>query len=350
MRSKSSSSFLLKGLATLVAAGGLVSAARPASPQIDVGSAAPALFAEGTISTEDDEANGSFSADGTEYYFTKFNPYTTLPRWGVICVSRLAGGRWSEPEIVSFSGRYFDESPRVAPDGRRMYFTSSRPAPGSSAHVLRIWTVEATPAGWAEPRPLPAPVNAVGQDSNFSASATRDGTLYFASTRDGSGRTHIYRARPNGDGYAEPEKLGSAVNSQVSETDPFVSPDESLLFFVSQGDGPPTDKDRPETIKGGGVVYPRGDLYASVRRDGAWSPARHLEHGVNTFADETSPSLTPDGKLLFFSSERSPFTVPPSHRLEAAEITRMQHTTLNGHGNVYSIPVDVLGLDLEPPR
>src|SRR6516225_149119 len=74
----------------------------------------PRLFAEGTVSTEDDESNGSFSPDGTEYYFAKSNSYTTSPRWGVICVARFRDGNWSEPEVLAFSGRYRDSSPRVS--------------------------------------------------------------------------------------------------------------------------------------------------------------------------------------------------------------------------------------------
>ncbi|HEX7252271.1 MAG TPA: hypothetical protein VF376_05255 [Thermoanaerobaculia bacterium] len=328
-----------------------VSAPSSAGSPYDAGDVpVPRLFVEGTISTEDDESNGSFSPDGTEYYFAKSNPYTTSPRWQVLCVSRFQGGKWNEPEVLPFSGRYRDSAPRVSPDGSRLYFSSSRPAPGKTARVFRIWSVERTSTGWSEPQPLPPPINAGDNDWNFSASATRDGTLYFASTRDGSDHPHIYRSRFVENHYAEPEKLSPEINSEFSDSDPFVSPDESVLIFSSAGDGPPGDKDRSETVKGGGVLYPRADLYASVRRDGVWSRAVHLEHGVNTFADESAPSLSPDGRYLFFTSERSPFSVPPSHRLNAREIDQMLHSTLNGQGNVFFISLDALGLSMGEPR
>jgi Tol biopolymer transport system component len=134
----------------------------------------------------------------------------------------------------------------------------------------------------------------------------------------------------------------------VNEADPFVSPDERTLVFTSTGDGPPSDRDRPETVQGGGVLYARGDLYASLRTGaspgGKWTKARHLEHGVNTFADESSPSITPDGRFLFFTSERSPFSIPPSRPMDAREIDRALRSTLNGHGNVFYVSVDALGL------
>ena len=53
------------------------------------------MFAEGIISTVDDEIGGAFSPDGTEFYFSRLVPYTTLPRLGLMCVSRYRDGHWS---------------------------------------------------------------------------------------------------------------------------------------------------------------------------------------------------------------------------------------------------------------
>jgi len=301
----------------------------------------PQLLAENVISTEDDEGNGSFSPDGTEFYFTKISQYTNFPRWGLICVSRFQGGKWSQPEALPFSGRNFDFSPRMSPDGKTMFFSSSRPAPGKTSRVLRIWSVQLTSGGWGEPQPLPTPINA--EDSwNLGASVTKDGTIYFASTRE-KGHLHIYRSQYVHGSYAEPEKLGPEINSEFNEADPFISPDEKILVFAASGDDM-GDKDRPETLKGGGVLYARADLYVSTNRGGKWSPARHLEQGVNSVADEGSPSITPDGKYLFFTSERSSFTVPTDHKLNYDEIETMLHSTLNGHGNIFFISTDALGL------
>jgi Tol biopolymer transport system component len=143
--------------------------------------------------------------------------------------------------------------------------------------------------------------------------------------------------------YTEPEKLSQEINSEFNEAEPYISPDEKILIFASAGNFP-GDQDRAETLKGGGMLYARGDLYISENRDGKWSKARHLEHGINSTADEGAPSLTPDGKYLFFNSERSSFTVPTAHKLETADFERMAHSTLNGHGNIFYISSDALDL------
>jgi hypothetical protein len=99
----------------------------------------PRIFAEGTISTDLDESGGAFSPDGKDFYFTVLAPYTTAPRFGMICVSHFKDGRWQTPKTVSFSGQYLDLAPRLSADGNKLYFTSVRPTRESKALRYRIW-------------------------------------------------------------------------------------------------------------------------------------------------------------------------------------------------------------------
>ena len=327
----------------LVAALGLSKNSRP---PYDIGFVGqPRLFAEGVVSTEDDEVGGTFSPDGHEFYFVKLNQYTSFPRLGLICVTHFRGGKWTIPEVVHFSGRYLDFPAKISPDGKIMYFSSSRPVLGKTSRGLNIWSVARTGAGWGEPTPLPAPVNSPVNSWNWAPSVTSDGTLYFASNRDGA-HVHIYRSRLVNGLYTEPEKLGPEINSEFNESDPYISPDGKILIFASSANDL-GDSGRAETVKGGGVLYARADLYISVNREGKWSPARHLGGGINSSADEAAPSLTPDGRYLFFSSERSPFTVPTAHPLSYDEIETMLHSTLNGHGNIFFVSREIL--DLQEP-
>jgi hypothetical protein len=304
----------------------------------------PRVFAEGIISTVDDEAGATFSPDGTDFYFTVTVPYTTFPHYGVICVSHFSGGKWGKPEVVSFSGKNFDIGPKLSPDGKKMFFASSRPAAGHSEHVLRIWSVEKTANGWGEPQPLPEPVNAPANRWNIDPSVTRDGTLYFASDREEPFHFQIYRSRFVDGKYVEAEKLGPAINWKYADAQPYISPDEKILIFSSTAQQVFPYEGRPGDQVSGGRPYPRGDLYISVRQNGEWTPARHLEHGINSPAEETYPALTPDGRYLFFGSERSDFTVPVAHRLDHDAMERGLHSIFNGHGNIFFI--DATALDI----
>ena len=155
---------------------------------------------------------------------------------------------------------------------------------------------------------------------------------------------HIYRSQFRDGKYGEPEKLGPEINSDFNEAQPYISPDGKILIFSSTGLAVPPYSHRPEDLGGKGKPYPRGDLYVSVQRNGQWTRARHLAHGINTFAEEEFPFLTPDGQYLFFSSERSPFNVPGAHRLNYDDLEKDLHSIFNGHGNVFFIGADALEL------
>jgi hypothetical protein len=304
----------------------------------------PQLFAEGIISTDADEAGGVFSPDGNDCYFTIFAPYTTAPRFGMICVSHYRDGRWQKPETVSFSGKYMDFAPRLSADGSKLFFTSVRPAPGSKAPRYRIWMSEKAGDTWGEPTPLPEPINQE-TSHNLDASVTTEGDLYFASNRnDPAGHFHIFHSRRAGGEFQEPVKLGPEVNSDFSESAPAVSPDGKLLVFASNAAPEDPARRRPQDLIAAGKPYPRQDLYISVNRDGHWTSARHLEHGINSFAEEVYPSFTPDGKYLFWGSERSGFEIP-TPRLTRTLVEKRWLSPRNGRGNIYFISVEALEVE-----
>jgi len=71
--------------------------------------------------------------------------------------------------------------------------------------------------------------------------------------------------------------------------DPFIAPDESYIIFAS---------DRPDGFGG-------GDLHVSFRQDdGTWGEAINLGSTINSPQTDFCPSVTKDGKYLFFSSRR----------------------------------------------
>lgn len=303
----------------------------------------PRVFAEGVISTVDDEVGGAFSPDGTEFYFSRLVPYTTVPRLGIMCVSHYQGGHWSSPEVLPFSGRYLDYPPKFSANGSRLLFASSRPLPDGTRGRIRIWEVERGATGWGDPHPLPAPINAPESVWNADPAESSDGTLYFSSDRGGSG-IHIFRSHLVDGKYSEPEKLGPEINSEFNEYQPCISPAGDVLIFASSGQGVPPYEHRPEDLNSGGKPYLRADLYISVNRNGKWSQARHLRHGINSFAEEEFPFMSPDGQYFFFSSERSSFTIPTAHRLSFDELESNLHSIFNGHGNVFFIGADALEL------
>jgi hypothetical protein len=283
----------------------------------------PELFGEGVISTPDYELNAAFLPDGKTVYFTKST--ANMGFWTIVS-SRLIDGRWTEPEVAPFSGTFSDADLAVTPDGTRLVFISRRPVPGNPGRpVPHIWYVDRTAAGWTEPRNA-TPLNS--DAGEYYPSAAADGTLYFESARaGGKGRADVYRSRLLNGEYCAPENLGAPLNSEFNEGDAAIAPDQSFLILTING--------RPDDTG-------MGDLYISVQKAGAWSSPRHLPQGVNSPALEFCPSLSPDGRYLYFTSTRG-FGVAPWETLERPlnyqGLTARLHGLLNGLGNIYRVPL-----------
>lgn len=247
----------------------------------------PELFAPGFISTEYGELNSVFNYDGTEFYFSRRGVPGKL---SAIMFSRLVNGKWSEPEPVSFSGVRDDIDLFLLPDGNSIIFCSEdiqgndqRRAPNHD-----FWISVRLGEKWSGPVPFAG--NAVSEFEDYFPILTGNGNLYFNSQRAGAGTNDIYVSQfKNGD-YSAAQKLPAPVNTKYREFDAFVSGDESLMIFSS---------DKP-----GG--FGRSDLYVSWNNgNGVWSEPVNLGENINSEFSEYGATITPDGKYLFFTSNRN---------------------------------------------
>jgi hypothetical protein len=243
--------------------------------------AAPVVFAPNLVSTEGGELNSVFSPVGHEFYFTR-----QRRPW----VVREENGVWGRPQRISVVGDYSTVDMFVTGDGKRMYLCSDRPLAGQGElkKDRDLWVVTRTAQGWSDLTNLGETVNSPKDD--LYPTLTAGGDLYFCSRRDGGkGRHDIYRARLVNGQAERPENLGSPINSEHSDFDPFIASDGSYLIFAS---------DRP-----GGLG--NADLYISFRgKDGSWAEPHNMGAVVNSPYLEYAPMLSPDGKYLFFTSGR----------------------------------------------
>lgn len=158
----------------------------------------------------------------------------------------------------------------------------------SSADV-NIWRVRKTAEGWTEPHKLPSPVDS--PDLDTYPGVTDDGTLYFFSDREGGlGGHDIYRSPQTNGQHLTVENLGAPINTEYDELDPLIAPDESYLIYCSK------------TLDG----YGEFDLYIVYKKkDGTWTNPVNMGEGINTPAYDWVPHVTPDGRYFFFNSTRA---------------------------------------------
>ncbi|HEU0015196.1 MAG TPA: hypothetical protein VFQ45_16010 [Longimicrobium sp.] len=283
-------------------------------------------FGDGVFTTGAWDFFVALSPDGEEAFFCRangsFSHFTILQ-------TRRRGDGWAPPRMASFSGRWSDADPHYTPDGRRIFFISNRPVSGdTAASAYDVWFVEREGDGWSAPRRLEGPVN--GPGTEWSPSPAANGNLYFGTVREGGrGGNDLYVARWTGAGYAEPENLGDSINTARGEVEPWIAPDESYLVFSGQA-----------RADGAGGF----DLYVSERVGGVWGKARPLA-ALNTPAYEFNPSVSPDGRWLYFSSTRSGFDGPPPPApLTYAELQRRLLEPGNGLGDIYRVELRALGI------
>lgn len=285
----------------------------------------PTLFMPGMISTGDYEFGAEFTPDGKVLYFVKSTPDFTY--WTMV-YSKFENGSWSEPQVVPFSGKYTDGDPFITADGNEMFFISQRPlnlTVSTDPVRLDIWVTNKTASGWSEPKNLGKTIN---QASQYFPTVTKDGTLYFGSSRKGGkGGVDLYRSKFVDGAFQEPENLGDAVNSEFDEFEPYISPDEKFLIFMARG--------RPDGLGG----Y---DLFISYNENGKWTKAENLGAPINSTADDYSPKISRDRKYFFWTSTRSAINSPKVKTLKFLELINSYRNPQNGLGDIYYIDISAL--------
>lgn len=244
------------------------------------------LFAEGIISTKANEHSPlTFSPDGTRVLWAVMDNHFR----GRLFEMKYMQGSWTKPSIPSFADTSADHyCPSFAPNGT-LYFSSRRDAPAKYplGEGNRIWQVNLTAAGWGNPFPFDSTVS---KSREFSHSISTKGTIYYSSMATDSKDLNIYKAERLANSYAPPELLQYGISTTGYEDGPFISPDENYLIFEST---------RPEGINGS------HDLYISFKdKKGEWRLPRNMGATVNSPAMERFPRVSPDGKYLFFASNR----------------------------------------------
>ena len=91
--------------------------------------------------------------------------------------------------------------------------------------------------------------------------------------------------------WSAPASLGPVVNTLANDAGQTISKDGLSLYFVSN---------RPGSLGA-------GDLWVSQRArvDDVWGPGQNLGPTVNSVSTEQTPTLSVDGHLLFFTSNRA---------------------------------------------
>ena len=235
------------------------------------------------INTADDEYLPVATADESMLIFTrKINNNEDFYK------SIKADNKWQNATYLSDqinTPEYNEGAESISQDGKYLFFTGCNRPDGLGR--CDIYISQKKGDDWGKPFDLSPPVNTPGWESQPSISA--DGrTLFFVSNRKGGyGGYDIWKSALSSKGWGEPENLGPNINTSFDEQSPFIHPDDSTLYFCSNG------------WPGLGGK----DLFVSrLSKDGKWGKPENLGYPINSNGDENGLSLTATGEYAFFSS------------------------------------------------
>ncbi|MGB0390557.1 MAG: OmpA family protein [Salibacteraceae bacterium] len=181
------------------------------------------------------EGSSSISHDGKYLFFTGCE----LPEGYGSCdlyISERVGGNWSEPKNLGnkINTGAWESHPSLSPDGRTLYFTSSRKGGKGGAD---IWSSTKDSLGnWQTAVSLS--INT--KESDMTPYIHADGaTFYFSSTgRPGMGGHDIFVAHLNeNDVFEDVVNLGYPINSAKEEFGMIADPEGRLAYYASEMDG-----------------------------------------------------------------------------------------------------------------
>lgn len=144
---------------------------------------------------------------------------------------------------------------------------------------------------WGKATNMGSPINTSNWESQPSLSADGRSIYFVRAPKKTQGSSDIYRSDKNEFGFWNtPVKLGESINTDKDEQSVFIHPDNQTLYFSSNGH----------------IGMGSTDLFMSKwdteKQD--WGKAINLGYPINTYKDENSIMVAPDGKLGYFASER----------------------------------------------
>ena len=217
-----------------------------------------------------------------------FDPDRSLGGFDIRRADLRAAGAYGVPPNPGphVNTRRRETTPYVAADGRRLFFASRGRPEGLGRNDLYVseWQGD----GWGVARNLGTPVNSATDE--IAPCLMPDGVTLWFSRRDIVQQAYDFMLTAWIEGeWLQPIPVGEPFYSPGDERMATITADGRQLFFTAS--------------------YKRGrggfDLYVAYRDDaGRWGDTQNLGPRINTKVSDYSPGISPDGRRLYFSSQR----------------------------------------------
>jgi len=243
---------------------------------------------DSTINTMDSEYLPAFNADGSMVIYTTRNTEGNNIQEDLFYAYRSEEGGFSQGEAITGLQTPENEGAHTfSQDGTILIFTACDQRDSRGGCDLYITFLKEE--GWSTPRNLGPTINSRWWDSQPCLSADNK-TLYFTSKRPGGyGDNDIWvsKLKKQG-GWGEPINLGPVINTAGNEQSPFFHPDNTTLYFESDGH-----------IGMGG-----GDLFMTRKQENdTWATPTNLGYPINNEFHQGALFVELNGNKAYYASE-----------------------------------------------
>lgn len=255
--------------------------------------------------------NPTLTGDLLEIYFTTDRVSGNGDVW--FATRPTATAPFGTPAPVTVvNGDSFETSSAISTDGLTLWFGSDRPG-GVGANDIWVSERATRASAWSTPLnvvALNSPADDIPRPPGEHALVMPMASTKATGTSPASGgnyQTYLAARPTTGAPFGTPVALPEFEQTHRSTVDSFLTDDGLTMFFSSAPLAEPADAAVSGADAGkvadGGVA--NSDLFVAWRLSTSapfsmWQPLDDL----NTAADERDPWLSPDGKTLYFTSDR----------------------------------------------
>jgi tetratricopeptide (TPR) repeat protein len=239
------------------------------------------------------------SLDGTSLYYTSRRPWqdgkteafrdpaiNQYPEDVYVSYMNVVDSSWMEPIRLDFCLPKRNEATiAVSTDERRIYLYEDSTGSGD-IYYTDFYASKFNDITMVKDKDI----NTKYWETHCMVSHDRS-RMFFSSDRPGGyGGRDIYMSKRKADStWSNPVNLGAKVNTANDEDSPFVSVDNKMLYFSSNGD---------KSIGGFDI------LVCDLLEDGNWSESRNLGYPFNSTNDDIFYTTTIDGLRGYMTSFR----------------------------------------------
>ena len=227
-----------------------------------------------------------------EILHSKFNIRNSFLMLAILLVSATNAQQLSQKSFSHVNSPYDEQSPFISPDGNFFYWTVANHPDniGGKKDPGDIWYATWTGEAWSLPQHGGKLINDAGYNAvgGFAQDGNRMFLLsHYQSENQPVTTQGIAVSLKTLEGWSTPENITIPyfLNRSINTHGYLSTTGEAFVFSA----------DSYSTV---GVE----DLYVSILQSGKWSEPKNLGKKINTVFQELSPSLSSDGRYLFFAS------------------------------------------------